>query len=69
LFQLEEQENVSKDNFNNINATKCWEKEDFTITEICNKCDKFLRKTLLACKISGYREVIKCNKYGMVSRR
>ena len=64
----EEQANVSKDNSNSINHSKCWENEKHKIIENCDKCSKFLRKTLLACKVTGYIEKIECANFGVVSR-
>jgi hypothetical protein len=56
------------DNKNDVNSTKCWEKENFKLLEPCDRCDQLLRKTLSACMSTGYREVLKCENYGIVSR-
>jgi hypothetical protein len=60
--------NVLNDNKNNKNSTKCWQVESYTILEKCSKCDTFSRNSLLACKPTGYREIIQCTKFGHVSR-
>ncbi len=61
--------NILNDNKNNENSSKCWNKETFTIVDVCSKCNAFLRNSVHACKATGYRETINCEKYGLVSRR
>lgn len=69
--QLDEalaEKNRNSDNKNNENATKCWQVEPFHILEPCSKCDSFAKSSLKACKLTGYRETLNCEKYGPVSR-
>lgn len=63
------EKNRNSDNKNNENATKCWQIEPFHILEPCSKCDSFAKSSLKACKLTGYRETLNCEKYGPVSRR
>ena len=60
---------VLKDNVNTGNKSKCWEIEKFKVLENCSKCDLYSMKFLMACKETGYKELIACDKYGHVSRR
>lgn len=60
---------VESDNKNNENLTKCWQVEAFSVIEKCTRCDPILLTSLRACKKTGYREIIHCEKYGQVSRR
>lgn len=60
---------VLKDNSNTVNKSKCWEMEKFEVLEACSKCDLYSLKFLVACKGTGYKELIACEKYGHVSRR
>lgn len=59
---------VLKDNLNNDNITKCWDFEKYTVIEECSKCDYFSLKHIKACLTTSYKEEIKCEKYGQVSR-
>lgn len=59
---------IQSDNRNNDNTSKCWDKEPFTVLESCHKCNSWLKSSLQACKPTGYREVLNCEKYGPVSR-
>jgi hypothetical protein len=67
-FYLDE-EKIIIDNKNNENLTKCWNKEKFVVQESCSKCDSLISKYVYACKETGYREILTCEKYGQVSRR
>lgn len=50
-------------------SEKCWEKEKYSLIEPCQRCDSFLRSSLIkACKNTGYREVINCENHGIISR-
>ena len=62
------EKNIQNDNKNNDNLTKCWDKEPFVVLEPCHKCSSLLRSSLYACKSTGYREVLNCERYGPVSR-
>jgi hypothetical protein len=66
---LNKEKNIKSDNKNSENLTKCWDKEPFTVLEICSKCSSLLKSSLNACHPTGYREVLNCEKYGPVSRR
>ncbi|RNA05417.1 JTB isoform X1 [Brachionus plicatilis] len=50
------------------NSKKCWNEEKYNLVEACQRCDSLLRSSLLACKETGYREVISCESHGLVSR-
>ena len=67
--KFEKEKELINDNKNNGNTTKCWSVEKFTIIDQCFKCDSFSMNFLLSCKNTGYRETLKCEKYGHVSRR
>ena len=67
--KFEKEKELINDNKNNGNVTKCWNIEKYTVIDQCFKCDSFSMNFLLACKETGYREVLKCEKYGHVSRR
>lgn len=69
IIELQKEKNRNNDNKNNENVTKCWEVEIFQIIEPCSKCDSFAKSSLKACKSTGYREILNCEKYGLVSRR
>ncbi len=57
------------DNKNNENKTKCWTVENYKIIEECSRCDLYSLKFLHACEETGYKELINCKVYGLVSRR
>ncbi|CAF0792907.1 unnamed protein product [Brachionus calyciflorus] len=59
---------ILNDNKNNDNSKKCWNLEKFVIMETCHRCDSLLRSSLFACKETGYREILNCEKNGPVSR-
>ena len=69
FLQLEMSKNIQNDNKNNENSKKCWNNETFSIIDECSKCSAFFKNSIHACKATGYRETIQCEKYGIVSRR
>lgn len=49
-------------------SENCWDKEKYNLVEPCQRCDSLLKSSLIACKNTGYREVINCENHGIISR-
>jgi hypothetical protein len=58
----------SKDLKGNQTVGKCWQSEHFQIVEPCSKCDHFSMSSLKACKPTGYKESVNCEKSGPATR-